>query len=117
MFNKVNKECEEIYVTQRRFSAQKNSGMNLIAVPEEKGDIAKENLSSYTMFILLTVSRTCGSTSHFASKLKILQQRSGMKSLPTGSNGNVPFGLGRITTHGFDVLMEMDERDPRLTAI
>lgn len=37
-FHKVNKECEDVYVTQRRFfSAHRNSGMNLFAVAEQGG--------------------------------------------------------------------------------
>ena len=52
------------------FSAGKNSGMNLIAVPEERGDFTMENSLVYTtMFILFSYwTLSCISYLHQSSK-------------------------------------------------
>lgn len=52
------------------FSAHKNLGMNLIAVPEERGDFSEGNLLSHTTFISFTTSRIPGSTSYLHQSSK-----------------------------------------------
>lgn len=77
MFDKVNKECEEIYVTQRRFSQHtKNSGMNLIAVPEERGDVTGKKFIILHNIHFIHLIINVRQWQLFSSKLKMLQQHS-----------------------------------------
>lgn len=117
MFDKVNKECEEIYVTQRRFSQHtKNSGMNLIAVPEERGDVTGKNSLSCTTFTLFTLSSMSDSGSCFHQSSKCSSSILWDEILTQWKEWD-NFGLGRITTFGFDVFTKTDERDSRLISI
>lgn len=111
--NKVNKECQENYVTQKTFffSTYKNSGMNLIAVPEERRDFSTENSLAYRrMFILFTLSWTWSCISYLYQSSKYSGSTLGWNP---GSNGDATTPLvGRITNYGFDALTKIDERDP-----
>lgn len=89
MFDKVNKECEEIYVTQRRFSQHtKNSGMNLIAVPEERGDVTGKKFIILHNIHFIHLIINVRQWQLFSSKLKMLQQHSlGWNSHPVERMG------------------------------
>lgn len=52
------------------FSAHKNSGMNLIAVPEERGDVTGKNSLSCTTITLFTLSSMSDSGSYFHQSSK-----------------------------------------------
>lgn len=70
------------------FSAHKNSGLNLIAVPEEREDITGGNSLSCTTFTLFTLSSMSDSGSYFYQSSKY-SSSTGIKSSPSGNNENV----------------------------